>query len=105
MWLLRFASVVVAPPAPADPVLREPLLRIAAILLFALRFGGFLFGFLGRLCLVLLALSERLFLLGRGLGSGALGRLAFCSLVGGRCTGGGCRGPGRVGGRSGPVYA
>src|SRR6266446_9521944 len=80
--VVALALRVVARHAAADPVLREPLLRIAAILLFALRFGGFLFGFLGRLCLILLALAERLFLLGRGLGSGALDRLAFCRIIG-----------------------
>src|SRR6266446_2247059 len=98
--VVALALRVVARHAAADPVLRETLLRIAAILLFALRFGGLLCGFLGRLCLILLALAERLFLLGRGLGSGAFGRLAFCSLVGGRCSGSGCRGRGRFAGHS-----
>src|SRR5260221_13838729 len=73
--------------APADIVLREALPGVAAIQFLGLGLRGFLLGLLRGLCLLLLALAERLFLLGRGLGRSALARGR--RLVGGRIGGGG----------------
>src|SRR5258706_1813979 len=72
--------------APADIVLREALPGVAAVQFLGLGLGGFLLGLLRGLCLFLLALAERLFLLRRGLGRSALGRGR--RLVGGGIGGG-----------------
>src|SRR5712671_1099460 len=72
--------------APADLVLREALPGVAAVLFLGLGLRGFPLGLLRGLCLLLLALAERLFLLSRGLGRSALAR---GRLVGGRISGGG----------------
>src|SRR5258706_837935 len=78
--------------APADIVLREALPGVAAAQFLGLGLSGFLLGLLRGLCLLLLALAERLFLLPRGLGRSALGRGR--RLVGGRISGrGGGRSP------------